>query len=209
MTKKIGAIARPDDILFSADLPKTRSGKIMRRLLKDIAEGRALGDTTTLADPAVVSRLKEHVRGGGELDRSRSASHPELTRACLSDRHIPFQIRIPLQPRHVVRDERCSPPAASGPSRCRPCAGTSPAGRTGVELHVVEHLGHRVAVHQVGDLVALLGQPDVHRVGVAEQVVQVAQDLLVGAGQEDAEDVRLALARPGAARATACPFARR
>jgi acetyl-CoA synthetase len=55
---KIGAIARPDDILFSADLPKTRSGKIMRRLLRDIAEGRALGDTTTLADPAVVAKLK-------------------------------------------------------------------------------------------------------------------------------------------------------
>jgi acetyl-CoA synthetase len=59
VTQKIGAIARPDDIFFSADLPKTRSGKIMRRLLKDIAEGRALGDTTTLADPAVVSRLKD------------------------------------------------------------------------------------------------------------------------------------------------------
>jgi acetyl-CoA synthetase len=59
VTVKIGAIARPDDIFFSADLPKTRSGKIMRRLLKDIAEGRALGDTTTLADPAVVNRLKD------------------------------------------------------------------------------------------------------------------------------------------------------
>jgi len=59
VTRKIGAIARPDDILFAADLPKTRSGKIMRRLLKDIAEGRALGDTTTLADPNVVNRLKE------------------------------------------------------------------------------------------------------------------------------------------------------
>jgi acetyl-CoA synthetase len=58
VVQKIGAIARPDDILFSADLPKTRSGKIMRRLLKDIAEGRALGDTTTLADPHVVERLK-------------------------------------------------------------------------------------------------------------------------------------------------------
>jgi acetyl-CoA synthetase len=56
---KIGALARPDDILFSADLPKTRSGKIMRRLLRDIAEGRALGDTTTLADPNVVASLKE------------------------------------------------------------------------------------------------------------------------------------------------------
>ena len=58
VTKKIGAIARPDDILFTADLPKTRSGKIMRRLLRDIAEGKALGDTTTLADPTVVARLK-------------------------------------------------------------------------------------------------------------------------------------------------------
>ena len=56
---KIGALARPDDIFFTAELPKTRSGKIMRRLLRDVAEGRALGDTTTLADPAVVSSLKE------------------------------------------------------------------------------------------------------------------------------------------------------
>jgi acetyl-CoA synthetase len=54
----IGAIARPDEILFAPDLPKTRSGKIMRRLLRDIAEGKALGDTTTLADPAAVTRLK-------------------------------------------------------------------------------------------------------------------------------------------------------
>jgi acetyl-CoA synthetase len=56
---KIGPIARPDDIIFAADLPKTRSGKIMRRLLRDIAEGKALGDTTTLADPAVVAKLKD------------------------------------------------------------------------------------------------------------------------------------------------------
>ncbi len=59
VAKKIGAISRPDDILFSAELPKTRSGKIMRRLLRDIAEGRALGDTTTLADSSVVAGLKE------------------------------------------------------------------------------------------------------------------------------------------------------
>ncbi len=58
VVKKIGAIARPDDIILAADLPKTRSGKIMRRLLRDIAEGKALGDTTTLADPAVVEKLK-------------------------------------------------------------------------------------------------------------------------------------------------------
>ena len=59
VVKKIGALARPEEILFSADLPKTRSGKIMRRLLRDIAEGKALGDTTTLADPSVVQKLKE------------------------------------------------------------------------------------------------------------------------------------------------------
>src|SRR5947207_1112642 len=58
VVRKIGSIARPDDILFAADLPKTRSGKIMRRLLRDIAEGKTLGDTTTLADPAVVAKLK-------------------------------------------------------------------------------------------------------------------------------------------------------
>jgi acetyl-CoA synthetase len=66
VTKKIGSIARPDDILFTAELPKTRSGKIMRRLLRDIAEGRALGDTTTLADANVVKSLKdkyEHQEG--------------------------------------------------------------------------------------------------------------------------------------------------
>src|SRR4029077_5336829 len=59
VAKKIGAIARPDDIIFTADLPKTRSGKIMRRLLRDIADGKAIGDTTTLADPNVVAKLKE------------------------------------------------------------------------------------------------------------------------------------------------------
>jgi acetyl-CoA synthetase len=59
VVRKIGAICRPDDIIFTAELPKTRSGKIMRRLLRDVAEGRALGDTTTLADPAVVASLRE------------------------------------------------------------------------------------------------------------------------------------------------------
>ncbi len=59
VAKKIGAIARPDEILFAAELPKTRSGKIMRRLLRDIADGRAMGDTTTLADPTVVAKLRE------------------------------------------------------------------------------------------------------------------------------------------------------
>ena len=59
VAKKIGALARPDDIFLTAELPKTRSGKIMRRLLRDIAEGRALGDSTTLADATVVNSLME------------------------------------------------------------------------------------------------------------------------------------------------------
>ncbi|MDX9753651.1 MAG: acetate--CoA ligase [bacterium] len=58
VVQKIGAIARPEKILFSADLPKTRSGKIMRRLLRDIAEGKVLGDTSTLADPSVLQKLQ-------------------------------------------------------------------------------------------------------------------------------------------------------
>jgi acetyl-CoA synthetase len=55
---KIGGFAKPERVLFAADLPKTRSGKIMRRLLRDIAKGCALGDVTTLADPTAVAQIK-------------------------------------------------------------------------------------------------------------------------------------------------------
>ena len=66
VAQKIGAIARPDDLIVVADLPKTRSGKIMRRLLRDVADGRAIGDTTTLSDPTIMNSLKqqyEHLEG--------------------------------------------------------------------------------------------------------------------------------------------------
>jgi acetyl-CoA synthetase len=56
--RKIGPIAKPANIVFTPELPKTRSGKIMRRLLRDVAEQRPLGDTTTLADPTVVEEIK-------------------------------------------------------------------------------------------------------------------------------------------------------
>ncbi|MGZ4413102.1 MAG: acetate--CoA ligase [Gaiellaceae bacterium] len=59
VAKKIGPIAKPANIVFTPELPKTRSGKIMRRLLRDVAENRSLGDTTTLADPVVVEEIKE------------------------------------------------------------------------------------------------------------------------------------------------------
>ena len=65
VSKKIGAIARPDDIYVTAELPKTRSGKIMRRLLRDIAEGRALGDTSTLLDADVIAHIKRDYEGEG------------------------------------------------------------------------------------------------------------------------------------------------
>jgi len=60
---EIGAIAKPRKVLIVAELPKTRSGKIMRRLLRDVAENRSLGDTTTLADPAVMALIGEGLSG--------------------------------------------------------------------------------------------------------------------------------------------------
>jgi acetyl-CoA synthetase len=64
VAKKIGKLARPKRIIYADDLPKTRSGKIMRRLLKDIAEGRELGDVTTLRDPQVTEMIKEKMAAG-------------------------------------------------------------------------------------------------------------------------------------------------
>ncbi|HET9692271.1 MAG TPA: acetate--CoA ligase [Acidimicrobiales bacterium] len=65
---KLGRFARPKTIIFTDDLPKTRSGKIMRRLLRDVAEGRDLGDTTTLADPVVVEELRSRSAAGASAD---------------------------------------------------------------------------------------------------------------------------------------------
>jgi acetyl-CoA synthetase len=66
--KVIGPIAKPANIVFTPELPKTRSGKIMRRLLRDVAENRPLGDTTTLADPTVVSEIAERAAAGSKED---------------------------------------------------------------------------------------------------------------------------------------------
>ena len=83
---KIGPIAKPANIVFTPELPKTRSGKIMRRLLRDVAENRTLGDTTTLADPAVVEEIKQRRvrrdergvarRAGGTHSGSRARVNP-------------------------------------------------------------------------------------------------------------------------------------
>jgi len=61
VANKIGKLARPKRIIWSGDLPKTRSGKIMRRLLRDVAEGRELGDVSTLRDPSVLAELAQRV----------------------------------------------------------------------------------------------------------------------------------------------------
>ncbi len=80
MAQKIGKIARPSAVLFGEDLPKTRSGKIMRRLLKNIAEGDELGDTTTLRDPAIVEDLKRQADAALTAARGPSGSQDELDR---------------------------------------------------------------------------------------------------------------------------------
>ena len=116
----------------------------------------------------------------------RSSGPPVLLR------RFAFEVRVPLQPCHVVRDEVVRVGAADVLHlRHLAAERLQQVGRA--ELHVVEHLGHRVAMHEVTDLVALGGEVDVHRVRVTEQVVQVAKDLLICAGEEHAEDVRLAV----------------
>ena len=64
VSSKIGAIARPRQVYVVAELPKTRSGKIMRRLLRDVADGKAVGDTTTLTDASVMSAISAGVTSG-------------------------------------------------------------------------------------------------------------------------------------------------
>jgi acetyl-CoA synthetase len=68
VAQKIGPTARPKLVIFTDELPKTRSGKIMRRLLRDVAEGRALGDTTTLADPTVVDEIRKRAEAQPQED---------------------------------------------------------------------------------------------------------------------------------------------
>ena len=76
VAQRISKIARPSRIIWTGDLPKTRSGKIMRRLLRDIAEGRELGDVTTLRDPAIMEQLEEKVKERQAGDAGDVAPRP-------------------------------------------------------------------------------------------------------------------------------------
>ena len=100
----IGPIAKPKTILFTEDLPKTRSGKIMRRLLRDVAEDQALGDTTTLADPRVVDGIK--ARYLADRDRRRRVTEP-LRGAALRPRALDLARRAGrARPRRRRRHRR-------------------------------------------------------------------------------------------------------
>ena len=68
VAREIGPIAKPRQIMIVPELPKTRSGKIMRRLLKDVAENREVGDVTTLADSSVMSMIKEGMTAGSSSE---------------------------------------------------------------------------------------------------------------------------------------------
>ena len=68
MAHEIGPIAKPRQIMIVSELPKTRSGKIMRRLLKDVAENREVGDVTTLADSSVMSMIQQGLAAGASSD---------------------------------------------------------------------------------------------------------------------------------------------
>jgi acetyl-CoA synthetase len=72
VAKDIGPIAKPRQILVTPELPKTRSGKIMRRLLRDIAENRELGDVTTLLDPTVTTAIRDRMAEGGSAESAES-----------------------------------------------------------------------------------------------------------------------------------------
>ena len=123
VAKEIGAIARPRQIMVVEELPKTRSGKIMRRLLRDIAENRELGDVTTLTDSSVMDLIKENL------------SKPRRRRARTDTRRGRRRPTCPRRPARAVRpdqrprrhDRRRHP--AAGDRRRRPDAGRRPWSR--------------------------------------------------------------------------------
>jgi hypothetical protein len=106
VAQRIGKLARPKRIIYADDLPNTRSGKIMRRLLKDIAEGRELGDVTTLRDPDVMSQRRAWVGGRPHRYRKDDSAQP---------------LRIGWGP-GGRRFKSCLPDHAKSPRDCRPFA---------------------------------------------------------------------------------------
>ena len=141
---RIGKLARPKRILWSEDLPKTRSGKIMRRLLRDIAEGRALGDVTTLRDPTVMAELEQKVaacpgQGGVGAMAKVSAPRPEaqVQEPACSDsrrgpnrptgRHRPTSVQRRSSAARLASVSRSAARSIATCSRARPTAASASA----------------------------------------------------------------------------------
>ena len=134
----------------------------------------------------------EHVLPRGRLRRGQRSARRTLR--ARSSCGLPFEIGIAFQSGHIVRDEGVRLAARDAVAFCTLRRNVARRCRR-VELHVVQHFGDGVAMHDVGDdVAAILGQLHVHGVRVAEQVVQVAENLLIRAGEEDAEDVVFAVA---------------
>ena len=96
VAQKIGPIAKPANIVFTPELPKTRSGKIMRRLLRDVAENRPLGDTTTLADPTVVGEIRAARPGGGGQGETRASLGALVAALVLAAPAQTATVRVPV-----------------------------------------------------------------------------------------------------------------
>ena len=142
MAKEIGPIAKPRQIMIVSELPKTRSGKIMRRLLKDVAENREVGDVTTLADSSVMSLIQQGLTAGLVVELSRARDGPRRSRRGRIRRTSASAVRHP--PPVATTSP---PPGRAGAVRRRPLAHLplldGPAwSSAGAALHV-EHTGPR------------------------------------------------------------------
>jgi hypothetical protein len=171
VAKKIGSIAKPDDVIFTADLPKTRSGKIMRRLLRDIAEGKALGDTTTLADPNVVARLKEQYQ-----EEHEGLHRGPVLRADFSQRRLSLEGSwIQLDPlTHGVGIER------RNSAEQRPCVWVRWTGKQCArltELHDLPHVHDRDAGANVFDQAQVVCDEQIRQLEALFQIEQQFDDL--------------------------------
>src|SRR5688572_7993424 len=140
----------------------------------------------------LLSRTALHPIAGGKSAIAATATTSRRTR-----RSVPLKIRVAAEARLVGAQERARllEGHALGPDGLLGRASYAGDEVLGLVAHVLEHRGHRVPGHDVVDLVAALAERDDDGVGVAEEVVQVAQDLLVGADEEDAEVVVLVLER--------------
>ena len=128
VAERIGKFARPKRIIWADDLPKTRSGKIMRRLLRDIAEGRALGDVTTLRDPDVMEELEAKI---AEDAATRKASARAARSSTMRSTATSSACSCSLDAAQLAQGERLgaellAPPAPPRPRRFR---GRGSAGR--------------------------------------------------------------------------------